>query len=86
MSKHKPRKTKKTDKIGVTFEVRNNIRQLDGVPMPQPVADGWYWSYDHPKAFSLCHGPFKDCIAAELNMHFAMFAKSFGVTENGPIT
>jgi hypothetical protein len=57
-----------TKKKGITFEVKNNVRQLDHVPMSQPMPDGWYWSYDQPNKFSLCHGPFPDCIDAGLDM------------------
>jgi hypothetical protein len=60
--------TDSNEKVGVTFEVKGNIRQLDGVHMPMPMPDGWYWSYDDPAAVSLCHGPFADCIEAGLNM------------------
>jgi predicted NUDIX family NTP pyrophosphohydrolase len=62
---------RKQDKVGVTFEVRNNVRQLDGVRMPLPMPDGWYWSYDDLTAWSIPHGPFPDCITAGYVMAMA---------------
>lgn len=49
-------KKKNADKVGITFEVKDSVRQLDNVPMPQRMPDGWYWSYDNPKGFCLCQG------------------------------
>jgi hypothetical protein len=59
---------KPNDKFGITFEVRNNIRQIDGVRMPQPMLDGWYWSYDNPAGWSYCAGPFPDGMTAVKDM------------------
>lgn len=65
----KKSKSKNADKVGITFEVKGNVRQLDGVRMPQPMPDGWYWSYDNPNGYSFCHGPFSDCITAGFDMY-----------------
>ena len=57
-----------TNKVGIVFEVNNNIRQADGVLMPQSMPNGWYWSYDDPEGVSLCRGPFANDVAARLDM------------------
>ena len=54
--------------FGYTFEVKNNIRMLDGVPMPQRMPDGYYWTYGSPGGMNYCHGPFTEFHAAGLDM------------------
>jgi hypothetical protein len=58
----------KNEPVGRTFEVRGNWRLADGVKMPQPTPDGWYWSYHDPTSYGEAHGPFDDEFTAADSM------------------